>query len=113
MVNLKIFKNEQNDQIIASIENTATRNETKKNICFGLRADNSNITNDDIAKFLTNLAVELLSDSDSDIHFNDKIDDEQSQFIQKLIRSFVDAFHSEYRKQSNDFKNKIKSLSGK
>ncbi|GMO16123.1 MAG: hypothetical protein Ta2E_07310 [Mycoplasmoidaceae bacterium] len=108
---MKIDIEKAKSEIKVHFKTLITKNESKNSIAFNLE-DNVEITNDDVANFLTTLASELLSEEDDfKIEFNClEKNCSQCKFIIELITSFVDAYKAEYKDQTIKFQNKVKKI---
>ncbi|MDR2369226.1 MAG: hypothetical protein LBD63_01180 [Mycoplasmataceae bacterium] len=109
MLTIKIEKTP--NELIVSFE-AATRNDCKKSIIFNL-AKQSEVTNDNIANFLTNLCSELLADEDDfkfDFQVNTDEANEQIEFVKQLMETFIRNFQTEYTSKQKEVNQKITKL---
>ncbi|MDR0676520.1 MAG: hypothetical protein LBF97_05725 [Elusimicrobiota bacterium] len=109
---LTIRINKEENELIVSFKSSTTKNENKNSITFSLDK-NSELTNDNIANFLTTLSSELLSDDDNfafDFQTNIEHSNNQIDFVKQLIQTFINTFKKNYELMNKKMKQKITEI---
>jgi hypothetical protein len=112
----KIIINKIENEIIVRLDGVKdTKNIEKTTIAFSL-ANDTKITNDNIATFLVTLSTQLTThefEYEIEIKPESTINDEHVKFIKELVKCYIDTFKKEYEAQLDKFEKQVMNIKTK